>query len=280
MTIMNKSGKFFVYLFLCGLAIVMLYPMIWLFFASFKPNHEIFGSIKLLPETWIFDSYTEGWKGSGQFTFAVFLKNSFILVVPTVIFTVISSVAVAYGFARFNFPCKKFLFGLMISTLMLPNTVIIIPRYILFDKLHWVNSYLPFIIPSLFGCYPFFIYLMIQFFKGIPREIDEAAYMDGCNTFHTLTRIMIPLSVPAIISVIIFQFLWTWNDFFNVLIYVNSVSKFPVSLGLRMCLDSTSRVNWSAVLAMSIVCILPCTVLFFVTQRYFVEGIVTTGLKG
>jgi oligogalacturonide transport system permease protein len=276
---MQKFKKTLSYIFLILLGIVMIYPLIWLFFSSFKPNHEIFGSVALLPRTWVLDSYIEGWKGSGQFTFGTFLLNTFKLVIPTVIFTVLSSLLVAYGFARFKFPLKPVLFYIMISTLMLPNTVIIIPRYILFKNLGWVDTYQPFIAPAVLAGYPFFVYLMIQFIRGLPRDLDEAAKIDGCNSFQTLLRIIVPLCKPAIVSVVIFQSLWTWNDFFNALVYINSVKKFPVSLALRMCLDSASKIEWNTILAMTLVCMIPCTVLFFAAQKYFVEGITTSGIK-
>ena len=275
----RRIKKMLTYVFLAVLGFVMIYPLIWLFFASFKPNSEIFGSAKLLPETWIMDSFARGWEVSGQFTFTVFLWNTVKLVAPTTFFTVLSGLLVGYGFARFNFPAKKFLFYLMISTLMLPNTVILVPRYILFRNFGWLNSYLPFIVPAILAGYPFFVYLMIQFIRGIPRDLDDAAYIDGCNSFVVLTRIITPLSKPAVFSVIIFQSLWTWNDFFNVLIYINSVKKYPVSLALRMCLDTADRIEWNAVLAMSLVCMLPIALLFFGAQKYFVEGVATTGLK-
>jgi oligogalacturonide transport system permease protein len=275
--VFNKS---MLYIFLLLVGFIMVYPLIWLFFSSFKPNDEIFGLIKLLPTHVIWDSYLNGWKGSGQFSFGVFFFNSFKLVVPTVVFTILSSVFVAYGFARFNFPFKKSLFLLMISTLMLPNAVLIIPRYIQFKGLGWLNTYNTFTVPALLACYPFFIYMLVQFFRGVPRELDESAKIDGCNSFTILLRILLPLSGPALISAALFQFIWTWNDFFNSLIYINSVKKFTVTLGLRMSLDNAATANWNEILAMSMVAMLPCVLLFFFSQKYFVEGIATTGLKG
>lgn len=260
--------------------ILMIYPLIWLFFASFKDNADIFSSMKLLPTKFIWSSYAEGWKGSGQYSFGVFLMNSLKLVVPTVAFTLISCTSVAYGFARFDFPFRKPLFLLMLSTLMLPASVLIIPRYMLFKNLGWLNSYNPFIIPAAFACYPFFIYMLVQFFRGIPKELEESARIDGCNALTILIRIFLPLSKPALISAGLFQFIWTWNDFFNTLIYINGVEKFPVSLGLRMSIDSMSAVSWNKIMAMSIVAMLPCILIFFLAQKYFVEGIATTGLKG
>ncbi len=267
------------YLFLSLFGLIMIYPLIWMFFASYKPNDEIFGSLALLPKNVVWNSFSKGWKG-GQFTFGLFFMNTFKLVIPTVLFTLFSSCLVAYGFARFTFPFKKILFGLMISTLMLPNAVIIIPRYILFNRFDWLDSYLPFTIPALFACYPFFIFMLVQFLRGLPKELDESATIDGCNSFTILVKILLPLLKPALFSAAIFQFIWTWNDFFNSLIYISSVKKYTLALGLRMTLDSTAAANWSQIMAMSTLAILPCVLIYFFAQKYFVEGIATTGLKG
>jgi oligogalacturonide transport system permease protein len=279
---MEKLKKnLWAYILLAVLSVVMVYPLVWLIFGSFKSNSELFASVSLLPQKFSFDSYVQGWQGIGYETYTRFFINTFEMVLPTVIFTVISSTLVAYGFARFNFPLKKVLFPLMISTMMLPQTVIIIPRYILFRKLGWLDTYLPFIVPAILACYPFFIFMMIQFFRGIPKELDEAATIDGCNPFTILIRVMLPLATPALFSAAIFQFIWTWNDFFNSLIFINSVDKYPISLALRIAIDSTGgTVAWNQVLAMSVLAILPPLLIFFFGQRYFVEGIATTGLKG
>lgn len=278
---MKKSiNSFFTYLVLSIVGLIMIFPLVWLISASVKPNNEIFGVLGLIPSKFVWDSYLRGWQGSGQFTFGIFFLNTLQLVIPTVIFTLISSIITAYGFARFDFPLKKILFMLMLTTLMLPNAVIIIPRYILFKNFGWLNSYLPFIIPAIFACNSFFIFMLVQFLRGVPRELDESAVIDGCNSLTILFKILLPLSKPALFSVAIFQFIWTWNDFFNTLIYVNSVSKFTVSLGLRMALDTQAAVNWNQVMAMSVLATIPPVLIFFFSQRYFVEGIATTGLKG
>lgn len=269
------------YAILVLIGVVMVYPLIWLFMASFKTNEEIFGDTKnLLPSTFTLDGYINGWKGTGQFDYGDFFINTFALVLPTVIFTVLSSVLVGYGFARFRFPMKKIWFMIMISTLMLPNSIIIIPRYIMFRELGWLDTYNPFIVPAIFACYPFFVFLMVQFFRGLPRELDESAYLDGCNSFQILTRILVPLCVPAVFSVALFQFIWTWNDFFNQLIFINSISKYTLTLGLRLSLDNQAAIHWNQIMAMAIVTIIPSVLLFFFAQKYFVEGIATTGLKG
>ena len=267
------------YILLILLAIVMIYPLIWMVGAAFKSNEEIFGTLGILPKNPVYGAFKAGWKGTGQYGFSTFLINSFKLVIPTVIFTVISSVLVAYGFSRFNFPLKKFLFMLMLSTLMLPSIVLIIPRYIFFKNFGWLDSYLPFTIPALLACNSFFTYMMCQFFRGLPLELDESAKIDGCNSFIILVRILLPLCNAAIFSVMVFQFVWTWNNFLEVLIYVNSISKYPVALGLRLTMDIGSEFDWNQIMAMSIVAIAPPVLLFIVAQKYFVEGIATTGMK-
>ncbi len=258
----------------------MLYPILWMFFATFKTNAEIFGSTKLLPSSFNLNGYREGWRGNGQYTYATFLWNSVKMVVPTTIFTIVSCSLVAYGFARFKFPFKRFLFALLISTMMLPNAVLIIPRYLLFTKLNWINTYLPFWIPALLAVYPFFIFMLIQFIRGIPRELDESAYMDGCGTLRVYVEILLPLMKPSLFSVGLFQVMWTYNDYLNPLMFINSVNKYPVALALRLSLDSESVVNWGKVMSMSFISLVPLIVLFFVAQKYFVEGVATSGLKG
>ena len=263
---------------LIGLA--MLYPIIWMFFASFKSNDEIFGSICLLPQNFSFKYFIEGWKGSGKVTYTTFFINTFLLVIPTTIFTVMSSALVAYGFARFQFPGKKILFVLLIAMLMLPNSVVIIPRYTLYNKFNWINTYMPFYAPALLCCNAFFPYMLIQFLRGLPKDLDESAYIDGCGTFKTFTHILLPLMKPSLFSAGLFQFLWTYNDYFNSLVFINSVKKFPISLALRMSLDAESVVQWGKVMAMAFFPVVPVILLFFAAQRYFVEGIATSGLKG
>ncbi|ASA24056.1 carbohydrate ABC transporter permease [Paenibacillus donghaensis] len=263
------------------IGLVMIYPLLWLFFASFKSNPDLFGSLDLWPDHFVWSSYAKGWAGSGQYTYSTFFVNTFMLVLPTVLFTVLSSLLVGYGFARFTFPLRNVAFALMITTLMLPQTVILIPRYLIFRNLGWVDSYMPFIVPALFGCFPFFIFMMVQFIRGLPRELDESAVMDGCGPITILFKILLPLCIPAMVSATIFQFIWTWNDFFNQLVFINSVKKYPISLALRMSIDATGgATEWNQVIAMAILSILPSMIIFFLAQKYFVEGIATTGIKG
>lgn len=269
------------YVALIAIGIVMMYPLLWLFFATFKDNKELFGKMTLLPESVSFSAYKEGWKGSGQFTYQTFYLNTFKLVIPTVLFTVASTGIVAYGFARFQFPMKKILFMLMISTLMLPDAVIMIPRYVVFNKFGWIDTYMPFWAPAVLACYPFLIFQQIQFMRSIPRELDESAYIDGCNPFLVYVKILAPLMKPAMFSVVIFQTLWRWNDYFNNLIYISSVKNYTLSLALKMSIDSQgASTPWNQILAMSFVSLIPPILLYFFAQQYFVEGITAGGVKG
>jgi len=277
---MTASGKLTLTVLLSVFGIIFIYPLLWLIFASLKPNQEVFSTLGLIPSHFVWDSYVKGWIGIGKNSFSRFFVNTIALVVPVVLLTAVSSTLVAYGFARFRFPMRRVLFMLMMATLMLPDAVVMIPRYILFKNFGWLNTYLPFYIPSLLAVHAFFVFLLIQFFRGIPKDLDEAALIDGCGSFGILVKVLVPLSKPALFSVCIFQFIWTWNEFFNALIYINSVTKFPVSLGLRMVLDNEGAVHWNQVMAMSVVTILPCVLVFFMAQKHFVEGISTTGLKG
>lgn len=271
------------HLVLIAMGIVLIYPVIFMLFASFKDTNEIFTSTNLLPKVWHPENYKNGWSSgaTGAVTYTNFFVNTFKLVIPMVIFTVISCTLTAYGFARFDFPGKKILFPILLSTLMLPNTVIIIPRFMLFRKLNWLDSYLPFLVPAIFAVYPFFIFMIIQFFRGIPRSLDESAKIDGGNSFQILLYVLAPLLKPVLFSAGLFQFLWTWNDFYNQFIFINTPKKFTLSLGLRLSIDaSTEAVKWNEVMAMSVCSIIPLFILFFCAQKYFVEGVTTSGLKG
>ena len=279
---MKKKTKktIWAYVILVVFGFIMVYPLIWMFFATFKDNKELFGTTALLPSSYSLDAYLKGWKGSGQYTFTTFFINSFKMVIPAVFFTIASCSIVAYGFARFKFVGKKLLFGLMISTLMLPNAAIIIPRYLLFRNLGWLNTFKPFWMPALLAAYPFFIFMLIQFLRGIPKDLDESAKIDGANSFVIFKSILLPLMKPALFSVGLMQFMWVWNDFYNPLIYINSVKNYPLALGVRMVLDTSGTVYWNQVLAMALVSILPLIILFFFAQRYWIEGVATTGMKG
>lgn len=186
----------------------------------------------------------------------------------------------AYAFARLRFPLKKLWFACMLMTIMLPAHATLIPQYTIFHNLDWINTIFPLTVPKLLATDAFFIFLMVQFFRGIPKELDESAIMDGCGIFQIYTRIILPLSVPVLITTSIFTFIWTWDDFFSQILYLNTVDQFTVPLGLRLFLDSQGQSSWGAVFAMSVVSLVPITTVFFIFQRYIVEGIATTGIKG
>jgi multiple sugar transport system permease protein len=276
-----KSAKWWVYHVLVGgFALLMLYPVIWLLMSSFKPSETIFVTAKsLIPDPWILDNFSQGWEGIGGNSFGVFIKNTVVLVIFTMIGQVISSAFIAFGFARLNFFGKGFWFAIMMVTLMLPYEVVMIPQYIIFSKLGWLDSIKPIVIPAYFG-HPFFIFLLVQFIRTIPRELDEAATIDGCNTFKIFYKIILPLIRPALATAAIFSFYWTWDNLLGPVLYLNSPDKYTVSMALNMFLSNETVSNWGAMFAMSIVTLIPVFVVFFLFQRHVVEGISTSGLKG
>jgi multiple sugar transport system permease protein len=262
------------------LALSMLYPLLWLFFSSFKTQADIFRKgLKLLPEKWIFNNYPEGWKGFGDVSFATFFKNSIIISTLATIGAIISSAIVGFGFARNRFFGKKILFSIMISTMMIPYPILMIPQYLLFLKLRLINTFVPLIIIPWFGT-PFFIFLVTQFMRSIPQELDESAVIDGCNKYTMFIKIFVPLSKAALFTVAIFSFYWRWNDFVQANIYLNSKELFTVTVALRNFADPTSVTNWGAMFAMSMLSLVPVFLVFFFLQKNITQGISTTGLKG
>lgn len=262
-----------------GGAILMIYPVIWLLMSSFKKSETIFTtSSKLIPDHWIWTNYSEGWQGIGGHTFGTYIYNTLVLVVLATIGAVLSSALVAFGFGRLNFRGKSFWFAIMMVTLMLPHDVTLVPQYILFSKIHWLNSIKPIVIPAYFGA-PFFIFLMVQFIRTIPGELDEAATIDGCGKFRLFYRIILPLIIPAMATAAIFSFYWRWEDLMGPLLYLNKPSMYTVSMALKMYLDAETLSNWGAMFAMSIVSLLPVFAIFFFFQKHIVEGISTSGLK-
>ena len=268
------------YLVLALVAFVMLYPLLWLIGASFKSNQQIFTEVGFWPQSIDFKAYAKGWKTSTEYTFATYFLNSFLITIPRIIVTVISCVLVSYAFARFDFWGKKFLFSVMVATMMLPLIVLRLPQYLVFRELGWLDSYLPMIVPSAFATDTFFIFMLVQFLRSIPRDMEEAAQIDGCNSLQLLWHIIVPMLKPAIISVIVFQFIWTMNDFMGPLIYLASVEKYPVSLALKMSIGATEEVEWANVIAISVVALIPSVAVFFAAQRHFIEGATSSGIKG
>lgn len=262
------------------MGLVMLYPMIWLIGASFKTNAEVFTEIGFWPSRFDFGAYAKGWRTSTEYTFATYFINSFLIIIPKVIVTVISCVLVAYAFARFEFWGKKFLFSIMVGTMMLPLIILRLPQYLMFKEFGWIDTYLPLIVPSAFATDTFFVFMLVQFLRGIPRDMEEAAQIDGCNSLQLLWYILVPILKPALISVVVFQFIWSMNDFMGPLIYLSSVENYPVSLALKMSIGATEEVEWASVIAISVVALIPSLVVFFLAQRYFIEGAASSGIKG
>ena len=260
-------------------ALVMIYPLLWMLASSLKPEDQIFTDLSLVPKEFVFSNYTEGWSGAGQ-SFATFFTNSLIVCVGAVVGNVVACSMAAYAFARLDFRFKGFWFALMLLTIMLPQHVTLIPQYAIFLQLDWVNTYLPLIVPKFLATDAFFIFLMVQFIRGLPGELDDAAKVDGCTPFGVYWRIILPLLVPALTTTAIFTFLWTYDDFFSQLIYLSDTGLYTVPLGLMLFLDSTGESSWGPMFAMSVVSLLPTFAFFLLFQRWIVEGISTTGLKG
>ncbi|HIW80938.1 MAG TPA: carbohydrate ABC transporter permease [Candidatus Acetatifactor stercoripullorum] len=277
----RKIQNFFRYLILIVVGVGMLYPLVWMVFATFKSNAEIFGSISLLPKEWTFDAYKDLFRMyGGQLNLVKAMLNTMIIVVLKVLFTVVSVTLTAYGFARFEFAGKRFLFPIMISTLFLPQTVLNAPQYIMYNSWGWLDSYLPLVVPCLFAGDTFFIFMLIQFLRGIPRDLEQAAAIDGCNSMQALLLVICPILKPAIISAGLFQFMWSCNDFMGPLIYVNTVSKRPVSVFIKMCMDADAGTAWNRVLAFSLIALLPSLIVFLIAQKSFIEGVSAGSLKG
>ncbi|MDQ2764161.1 MAG: carbohydrate ABC transporter permease [Pseudomonadota bacterium] len=273
-----NSRRLVLHIGLIVVVVIMLYPLIWMAASSLKPTNEIFSEAGLLPKTWRFDNYSVGWRGVGN-TFSIYFENSLLISAAATLGNVISCSFAAYAFACLEFSFKRTAFVLMLGTMMLPGHVTLIPQYVLFNHLHWVNTFYPLTIPHFFGVDAFFIFLMVQFIRSLPKDLYEAAWLDGCGPGRIYFYIVLPLLRPALVTTVIFSFVWTYNDFFKQLIYLDDSTLFTVPLGLRQFLDSTGQSAWGPMLAMSTLALLPALVLFATFQRLIVEGIATTGLK-
>ena len=257
---------------------LMIYPLLWMLVSSFRPTDEIFRDTSLIPKGITLANYTYGWSALNQ-PFGHYLINSGIVVLGCIIGNVLSCSLAAYAFARLKFTGRTILFAIMLLTIMIPYHVVLVPQYILFQQFGWVNTFLPLIVPKLLATDAFFVFLMVQFIRGLPKELDEAARIDGCGHFNTFLRIILPLMVPAVATTAIFTFIWMWNDFLSSLIYLIDPSMYTVPLALRAFLDSTGSSNWGAMFAMSIVSLIPVFLAFLFGQRFLIRGIATTGIK-
>jgi multiple sugar transport system permease protein len=272
------KSRAWIYVVLIVGAALMVYPLLWMIISSFKPDTDIFSNSAALPSNWDPVNYIQGWIATTP-SFTRYYINSFIVCAGAVVGNVLACSLTAFAFARLEFPFKRALFAVMLLTLMLPAHVVIIPQYIMFANLGWVDTYLPLIVPKFLATDAFFIFMMVQFIRRIPRELDEAAIIDGCNTFQVFVRVVFPLLQPALVTTIIFTFIWTYNDFFSQLIYLTSPDNLTVPVGLRSLVDSSGG-SYGQLMAMSVLSLIPTFVVFLVFQRRLVEGIATTGLKG
>lgn len=259
-------------------ALAMIYPLLWMLSSSFKPTSQIFSQPGLLPRDFTLSNYLEGWDALGL-PFLVFFVNSTVIAVLTVVGNLLSCSLAAYAFARLEFRLKRLWFALMLATLMLPLHVVIVPQYIMFNSVGLVGTYFPLLIPKFLATDAFFIFLMVQFIRGLPRELDDAATVDGCSSFTVFTKIILPLMKPALIVSAVFSFIWTWNDFLLPLLYLTDRRTFTVPLALNAFLDGAGLSAWGPLFALSCLSILPIFLLFLLTQRHLTQGIATTGLK-
>lgn len=264
---------------LAALAIV-LYPVAWLLTASVKPAEEILSSLSLVPQRIIFGNYAEVLRGMAGVSIWRFLANSLIVSGGAVIGTVISCTLAAYAFSWLRFRLRGPLFAFMIATIMLPVHVVLIPQYAIFNWLGLVDTFWPLILPKLLATDAFFIFLIVQFMRGLPRDLADAARLDGCGAIRVFTRVVAPLTRPAIATTAIFTFIWAWNDFLSQLIYLNTPENYTLPLGLRLFIDQTSQTSYGAMMAMSVLTLVPVALFFVVFQRMLVEGVATTGMNG
>ena len=277
--IRQRSGRLLLHLGLLAGAVVMLYPLLWLASSSIKPTNQIFSDPSIWPREIDLSHYVEGWTGAVA-PFSQFFMNSAIISIGAVAGNLIACSMAAYAFARLNFRFKRLWFALMLGTIMLPTHATLIPQYILFLNFGWVNTFLPMIVPKFLATDAFFIFLMVQFIRGIPRELDEAAMIDGCGPISIYWRIILPLMTPALVTTAIFTFIWTYEEFLTPLVYLTDMALYTVPQGLRLFMASTGESAWGPLMAMSLLSLVPVFVIFLVFQRLLIEGIATTGIKG
>lgn len=273
-------ARLYRHLLLISMAWLMFYPLVSMLGASFRAGGQM-DSLGIWPgDAFTLDNYADGWQGIAGVPFWRFLLNSTVVAFLCVVANVGACAVTAYAFARIDFRFKKVWFAIMLGTLMLPQHVIIVPQYIIFRELSWINTYLPFIVPKLLATDAFFVFLLVQFFRAIPRELDDAARLDGCGHLGIFIRVILPLSKPALATAAVFTFIYSWNDFLTPLIYLNETDLYTVPLALRAFIDTTSGSSFGALFAMSVISLIPVLGIFIAAQRLIVEGIATTGMKG
>ena len=267
---------------LLAILAVVLYPLVWMVGTSLKSPQEIAGNIGLIPNELTPGNFASGWT-KFDVSFGRFFLNSAMVAILVVVGNTLSCLLAAYAFGRLRFRLRGIWFGIMIGTLLLPGHVLIIPQYILFRNLGWVGGdwpYLPLLVPHFLATEAFFVFLMVQFMRGIPRELDQAARIDGATPYRIFQYVILPLSRPALVTTAIFSFIWTWNDFFRQLVYLSDLKDYTVPVALTLFIDSTSESSVGPMFAMSLLSLIPVFLFFVAFQRMLVEGINTSGLKG
>jgi multiple sugar transport system permease protein len=257
---------------------VMIYPLLWMVSSSFKPWQLVFSEPGLIPSEITLDNYRQGWNALER-PFSFFFLNSLIVTVGAIVGTLFSCSLAAYALARLNFRMRRIYFAVTLATVMLPLHVQVIPQYVFFSRLDLVNTYFPLLLPKFLATDAFFIFLMVQFIRTIPRDLDQAAWLDGAGPFRIFWDIILPLMRPAIVTTTIFTFIWTWNDFFVPLLYLTKTELYTVPLALNSLVDSESRQGVGLLFAMSLLSLVPILFVFTVAQKYLIQGIATTGLK-
>ncbi|WP_223852106.1 carbohydrate ABC transporter permease [Bifidobacterium myosotis] len=259
-------------------AILMLYPILWMIASSLRPQEEIFTNMGLVVTNPLWENYVAGWNALSQ-PFGRYILNSLIIVVFAIIGNILTCSMAAYAFARLNFRFRGVLFGFMLLMLMIPIHVIVIPQYIMWNSLHMINTFVPLIVPKFLAMDGFFTFLFYQFLRGLPRDLDEAAKLDGAGHVRIFFQILLPLMKPAIGTCAVFTFIWTWNDFFSQLLYLTKPDMYTVPIALRTFIDSQSQSSYGPMFAMSVVSLIPLFLVFTFGQKYLVQGIATTGGK-
>ncbi|MBP3241381.1 MAG: carbohydrate ABC transporter permease [Oribacterium sp.] len=279
----RQIATVFKYVVLVLVGIVMIYPLVWMIGASFKTNSEIFSSIGFIPKSPTVQGYIDAMNGyGGDIDIWKSMLNTYKIVIPKVILTIASCTLTAYGFARFKFKGHDLLFALLMATLFLPNVVLNVPQFIMYNGWGWVDSpvYLPLIVPTLFAQDTYFVFMLIQFLRNIPKELDEAAKIDGCTALGTLWHVIVPVLKPAMTSAALFQFMWSSNDFMGPLLYVSTPKRYPAAIFVKMSMDADTGFSWNRILALSLISIIPSLVVFFIAQDQFIDGVTAGSVKG
>ncbi|TCO32845.1 multiple sugar transport system permease protein [Kribbella steppae] len=256
----------------------MIYPLVWMVVSAFKPADQILTEPGVIPTDLTFDNFKDGWHALNR-PFSVFFVNSLLVTIGSIVGNLFSCSLTAYALARLQFKMRKVYFAITLASVMLPFHVLVIPQYIFFSQLGLVNTYWPLLIPKFLATDAFFVFLMVQFIRTLPRELDRAAWIDGAGPFLTFWYVVLPLMRPALVTTTIFTFIWTWNDFFVPLIYLTRTQVFTVPVALNSMVDSETQSGVGMLFAMSLLSLIPILIFFAVAQKYLIRGIATTGLK-